>query len=176
MKNDPEATTTNPRVGTKTGAWIRASLLVLLDAFFLGQGVISVLVGAWLLLVSLPLSFTRKNIPVRPERLRNIGIYATAVALVLVVTQANDYIARQRADRLVSAVNAYHEKYEKYPESLDALVPEFIEHVPLAMYTFVFNAFYYDKTQGGAALFYVDMPPFGRPSYSFDEQQWKYMD
>ena len=61
--------------------------------------------------------------------------------------------------------------------SLNDLVPEFVDRVPLAKYTLAFNEFhYYFTSKRGTHLFYVAMPPFGRRVYSFVRDQWTYLD
>ena len=54
----------------------------------------------------------------------------------------------------------------------------FIEQVPLVKYTLGQNMFYYHHymPEDKASLFYVALPPFGRPMYFFPENRWSYMD
>ena len=151
-------------------------LLVVFDAFLLNQGGIAAISGVVLLFVALPLTFLPRFVGVRRQRLRNLAIYLTAVVLVFALNAANNRVAHARAERLVVAVKAYHAKYQRYPQTLDALVPEFVERVPLAKYTLVFNQFFYSNLEGKAALFYTELPPFGRPTYSFTYDRWTYLD
>jgi len=99
-------------------SWRRAlllgSLLIFLDAFYLNQGGIALLVSLWLLVISLPRTFLAKTFAtVRKQRLRNITIYFVAVILVFVFNAANNTIAKRRADVLVSAVKAFHAKNQQ---------------------------------------------------------------
>src|SRR5262245_44193536 len=153
-----------------------AGVLVGVDAFLLNQGGMAFLVGAVLLLVGLPRAFLPRFRPVRWLRLRNLAVYFAAVMLVFVFNVVNNRIAHARAEQLVTAVKAYHAKYYQYPPSLDALVPEFIESVPRAKYTLIFGTFLYANSSGRPFLFYVAVPPFGRPTYSFATDQWTYRD
>ena len=82
----------------------------------------------------------------------------------------------RRANALVSAVKAYHSKYQRYPGSLNELVPEFAQRIPRAKYTLLFSFFWYGTDEGNAILFYVAVPPFGRRTYSFARDQWIYLD
>jgi hypothetical protein len=153
------------------------TLLVLIDAFFLNQGVLALLVGSWTLLVGLPRTFlAKKYAKVRAARLRNIAIYFVAVILVFVLNAANNRLARSRAETLVSGVKAFHDKNQRYPKSLEELVLGCVERVPLAKYTVMFNRFLYFTSDQGTSLFYVALPPFGRPYYSFTRDAWRYMD
>jgi hypothetical protein len=152
-----------------------AAALVFFDAFFLNQGAYSGLFGLWVVLVSLPRSFTERFSLVRSQRLRNLGIYLVAVLMVFSLNWANNRIAQAQAEDLVAEIKTFHSKYGHYPASLNELVPEFIEHVPLAKYTLAFNRFIY---RGGedAMLMYVALPPFGRPYYNFADDRWGYLD
>ena len=153
-----------------------ATLLVFLDAFYLNQGGIAVLIGAGLLLIGFPRAFMAKFPEVRRRRLRNLGVYFAAVLLVFVINATNNHIAQTRAERLVTAVKAYHARYQRYPQSLNDLIPEFVERVPRAKYTLLFNEFSYANRGGKAHLLYTSMPPFGGPMYSFADDRWGYLD
>jgi hypothetical protein len=99
-----------------------------------------------------------------------------AVILVLVFNTANNRLARSRAETLVSAVKAFHDKNQRYPKILEELVPDHVKQVPLAKYTFTFNRFSYLTSDQGTSLLYVSFPPFGRPTYSFTRNAWHYID
>ena len=167
---------------------ILGALLIFADAFCLKdaiigslilirQGVIAGFVGAGLLLIGVPRALMGKSHEVRRQRLRNLAIYFIAVGLVFALNGANSHIARTRAERLVVAVKAYEARHHRYPQSLSELVPEFVDHVPLANYTLlpVFNQFHYFTSERGPHLLYFDMPP-GHPVYSFIRDQWIYLD
>jgi hypothetical protein len=165
-----------PAVRSLPQVLLLALLLVVVDAFLMNQGVISLLVAATLLLVSVPRTLLRRFAAVRSRRLANVAVYLGAVVLVFVLNGINNSIAAGRGEGLVSAVNAFHAKYQQYPESLDALVPEFIAAVPRAKYTLQFSEFMYFRTEQGASLSYVRLPPFGRPTYDFNSRRWGYLD
>jgi hypothetical protein len=153
------------------------TFLVVIDASFLNQGVLAVLVGLWMLLVGLPRSFlVKKYARVRVARLRNIAIYFLAVILVFVFNSANNHLTRSRAETLVSAVKAFHDKNQRYPKSLEELVPAYIKRVPLVRYTFTFNRFSYFTSDQDTSLLYVSFPPFGRRIYSFTHDAWHGLD
>lgn len=153
-----------------------AALLITVDAFLLNQGAIAVLVGLGLLFIGLPRTFLRKFVAVRPQRLRNLGIYLSAVALVFTLNTLNNKIARNRAEVLVSAVKSFHTENQRYPKSLEELMPKYVEQIPLAKYTLMFNKFGYKTSENDTYLMYTDMPPFGRPIYSFPRGTWDYLD
>jgi hypothetical protein len=39
-----------------------------------------------------------------------------------------------------------------------------------------FNDFWYRTSPESTVLFYVELPPFGRPTYSFTRNEWGYLD
>lgn len=164
------------KVPSLTRAVVLAILLVIVDALWLNQGVIAFLVGLGLLFVGLPRALLRKFVPVRPQRLRNLGVYLSAVVLVFLINALNSRLAQSRAEVLVSAVKSFHSENQRYPQSLEELVPRHIEQVPLAKYTLMFNQFRYFTSDNATYLEYMDMPPFGRPVYSFSRGEWLYLD
>ena len=157
-------------------AFIWAGILVGLDAFILNQGAIAGLVGLWMLFVSLPRTVFSKNPEQKNRRFARIAIFLGAVILVFGLNWANNQIARKRADTLVTAVKAFNQKYQRYPNKLDELVPEFIDHVPAAKYTLGDTKFYYLSGPGIHSLFYIAFPPFGRPTYNFEKDKKGYLD
>lgn len=168
---------TAPKAPSLRRALLLGSLLVFLDAFFFNQGGIALLVGLWVLVIGLPLTFLAKKFAtVRMQRLRDIAIYIAAVILVFVFNAANNNIAKSRAEVLVSTVKAFHAKNQRYPKSLEELVPDYVERIPLAKYTLGFNHFVYRPYSPHPVLFYVELPPFGRPTYSFARDEWTYLD
>lgn len=153
-----------------------AGALIVVDAFIINQGVIAACVGVWMLGVSLPRAAFTKIREHRRLRLASAGILLGAVFMVFVLNWANNHIARSRAETLVAAVKVFHQKHQRYPATLDELVPGFIARVPVAKYTLIFGSFQYLSGPGNHALLYVELPPFGRPVYNFERGQWGYLD
>jgi hypothetical protein len=153
-----------------------SATLVFADALFLNQGAVSFLVGSGLLAIYLPRTFLRRFAPVRRQRFRNLGVYLGAVVAVFALNYANNRIAEQRANALVSAVNAFHAKHARYPGSLEELVPGFIDRVPVAKYTLGLNRCSYFAQEGDARLSYVVFPPYGHAIYRFSRGTWGYLD
>ena len=158
----------------RTFAW--AGALIAVDAFVVNQGVISAAIGLWMLLAALPRAAFTQDPGQRRLRLARVAIFLGAVAIVFALNWVNNRIAKSRAETLVTAVKAFKQKHQRYPEKLDELVPEFVEHMPVAKYTLAFGRFYYVATAGYHGLFYMDMPPFGRPTYAFERDTWGYVD
>ena len=156
---------------------VNAALLVVVDALVFNQGVLAVLVGLWQLLVALPRALlVRRLAHQRDARLRRIALWMAAVVAVLAFNVGSNRLAQSRADALVVAVKAFHAQHQRYPKSLQELVPAFVPEVPRAKYTLVFNHFWYSTQGDDAMLFYVALPPFGRPTYTFSRGEWGYID
>jgi hypothetical protein len=151
-------------------------LLVLLDGLLFDQGLFSLAFGAALILGRLPYVLLSRHSALRRPRLRNIAVYLLAVGAVLAVTNLNNRIAQTRADALVVAVNSYHAKHARYPESLDRLVPEFIDRIRPAKLTLGDSRFRYITGEGGAMLYYTVLPPYGRRVYDFPSRTWTFRD
>ena len=161
---------------TRTFAW--AAALVVFDAFFLNQGVIAALVGLWALVVTVPRAAFTKDSEQKRLRLARAAIVLGAVLLVFASNAANNHLARSRADTLIAAIKAFKQQKQRFPTKLDELVPDFIDHVPVAKYILFppFGCFDYMVSPERHSLMYTAMPPFGRPYYQFEEGKWRYMD
>ncbi|MBI4938314.1 MAG: hypothetical protein HY846_08900 [Nitrosomonadales bacterium] len=159
---------------TKNFAW--AGVLIVFDAFIANQGVVATLVGLWMLFVSLPRAALSKNPEQKSRGYKRVAIFLGAVLLVFVLNWANNQIARSRAETLVTAIKAFNQKYQRYPEKLDELVPVFIDHIPDAKYTLIFSSFKYISGPEFHSIFYIALPPFGRPTYYFEGDKWGYLD
>ena len=77
---------------------------------------------------------------------------------------------------LSNADSDYKERYGKYPDKLEDLVPEFIHKVPLARLCLAYNRFMYISRDRNPLLVYYVVPPFGRAVYDLEKKSWGYMD
>ncbi len=152
-----------------------AGIVAWLDMFVLNQGALALLTAVILLIVAVASIFRTET--------RSVTVLRLVVALslapgVLAVNYGQNYLARERADRVVAAIDAYHADHGDYPEALSDLAPVYLPSVPLAKYTLMFSTFNYMKVKDGAILFYVALPPFGRPTYRFGagKGSWGYID
>lgn len=107
-----------------------------------------------------------------------IAIYVVMMASVVATIQANDQLARRRADGIVTALKLYRSKTGDYPVRLTELVPEYMPAVPRAKPTLLFNEFsyHYDPAKHQGFLLYTAIPPFGRRTYWLDTDTWGYVD
>jgi hypothetical protein len=163
---------------------IAAAVIYVLNAFYLGQGLIAFLVMIIFILIGLGQTLVKalrgQRILMTP--LRNMAIYAICFVAVVSTIRINNEIAKSRADKVISAVKQYKAKYQRYPETLQTMVPEFLPSVPLAKYTLLFNDLKYwrqeykidEQLHENATLLYVEVPPSAQSIFNFEENQWRY--
>ncbi len=86
--------------------------------------------------------------------------------------------ARRNAEALIAACRAFQARHGHLPESLEALVPEFLPSLPPARYDGPHFGFKYevDVAARRHVLSWTDAIPFGRPFYVFEEDRWGYLD
>lgn len=108
--------------------------------------------------------------------LRNMAIYTICFVGAFSTFKLNNEIAKSRADKVLSAVKQYKAKYQRYPETLQTMVPEFLPSVPQAKDTFLGNNFMYwrheyENLPENVMLLYINIWPFGRRIFSFEQDQ-----
>jgi len=146
---------------------IVASLLVI-EELVVGTGIgcVAILVGTALLIVYFAGWCRRKS----RSQLVLAAVYALAGIASFVVIQTNWRIAEARSQPVITACKQFHAKYQRYPEELRELVPEFIPAVPHAGYTLISRRFNYFPSRpaiGFAVMFH------GIASYDFQENKWR---
>lgn len=142
--------------------------LFLFDGLFFGQGVISAAMCFWMVAVALPCAFLTRDRPERAFLFKRAAIYIAGTCMVFAWLSGNNALAKVRAEKLVTAIKAYHDKYQAYPKKLSQLAPEFIDHVALAKYVCMGQFFYLSKDgDDPTILFYIEFPPFDRRIYDF---------
>ncbi len=156
---------------------IYAAVIFCVDAFFMNQGAIAVITLLVVVFVFLPKTIFG-HIRKREYKTGYIKclIYGSAAFLVFGSNYLNNIIAHNRSVTLITTIEQYKSDNGVYPESLEALVPKYIESVPTAKFTLSWNRFYYWGQDGDASLLYVAVPPFGRPIYRFSKKKWGYLD
>ena len=159
------------------GSVITALCLLVLDAFVLGQGAIAIItlvaVAFWFIPKTL---FAWKRKEMLATWVLKVIIYSVMAVTILTANAVNNHLAKTRSERLIIAVTKYKAQYQRYPYTLNELVPELLTEIPKAKYTFLFNNFVYTNMEGHATLMYFDFPPFGRPYYDFNKQEWGHID
>ena len=156
---------------------ITALILFFIDAFVMNQGAIAVIsamvIVLWLLPKSLMLKYKRESARIP---LTKAAIYSIMALLIFLANFANNKLAKHRAENLIVAIEKYHQQTGIYPEKLNNLVPEYISNIPRAKFTLIFNEFGCINHKDTQVLYYIELPPFGRPIYNFNRQSWGYID
>ncbi|MDP1681137.1 MAG: hypothetical protein Q8L39_05115 [Burkholderiales bacterium] len=162
-----------PSIGpTLTGA----ALLFFVDAIWMNQGGISAILGLAILFVAIPMALFGRERALRAYKLKKSAIWLVAVICVFAFNWASNQMARHRANDVIVAVKAYHQQHGAYPKRLDDLIPVFLPSVPRAKYVLGLGEFKYLYDEARPTLFYVEFPPFGRPTFSFGRDEWDYID
>lgn len=155
-------------------------MIYLIDAFVFGQGGVAFFASliVWLCsFVGMLISLFTRNREMRRHHALRAGIYFLMLICVVITVATQNGLAQGRAEKLVQACQAYKVKYNKFPDRLEELVPEFIPKIPPAKYTLMFNRFIYTSSdENRHTLFYAVVPPFGRRYYRFEEGSWGMLD
>ena len=149
----------------------------MVDAFFFGQAVISII-----LCVAGVLYYPLRAIQARKDEARvKLRLSKAAVTSIVgfaafgIIVHGN-MIARERAEKLIEAVEQFNAKHGRYPERLEELVPAFIPEIPRAKYVAIADKFHYSVFNSRHSLTYVEAPPFGRKIYTFENREWTSLD
>lgn len=97
-------------------------------------------------------------------------IFAGMFLVALGLDVANKTIARGRAETIIAACRSYKDKTGAYPETLQALVPDYLKAVPRARYSVLWSAFHY----GEGRLAWMVVPMTVMPSYDLNAGTWSF--
>jgi hypothetical protein len=156
-----------------------ATVLYVLDAFVLNQGVVAVLAALVVTVLRLPraaLALARRDWAAARIHAVAAGIYLVMAAAVLGTNYMNNQLAHHRADMVIGAIRQYEVPHRRLPDRLEELVPDFLPSVPRAKYTLVFNSFLYLASPNRHSLVWITFPPFGRVTYNFEDDRWGHLD
>ena len=158
-----------------------AAALFVFDAYMLNQGLIAFCLIFLTALVFLPraLWVRRTDRRLYERRLAKAGIYLLAAIAIIVCNSWQNRMADRRAIRIGNACLAFHAKYQRYPNRLQELVPEFLPAVPVAKYVdgAAGHFFYFNPPSGAEPMLYYEaLPPFGRRFYHLKTGGWGYLD
>jgi hypothetical protein len=95
---------------------------------------------------------------------------------VLGANYLNNAMAQRRPMQLAQACRQFHAKYNRYPDRLEELAPEFNSSVPAAKYAFMDSNFSCFKSPSDPEVWFVELPPFDRRFYHVKTDSWGYMD
>jgi hypothetical protein len=128
-----------------------------------------------LLLVGLPQLFRKRYKRFRRNLLRNFGVFLGALVLAVVMVNVNACVAPLRAQRLINAIESYRAATGTYPQTLDYLVPKYIDHVPCAAYT-LRGRFSYVSPAPTEALLWYSPHGMDNRTYILKDKRWRYSD
>ncbi|NQT32641.1 MAG: hypothetical protein HQ594_03095 [Candidatus Omnitrophica bacterium] len=156
-----------------------AVFICFIDSFVYSQGgiaLLTVIIAMVILIPKILIALVKKNSQLCKQRIVIAGIYLLMAIMVFTAISMNNKLASKRADRLILACNSYKEKYQKYPDTLENLVPEFISRVPKAKFALSYSEFMYISRKDSHLLVYYAAPPFGRWVYKMETKSWGYLD
>ena len=156
------------------GTLICAGVLLGADIVVYGSFLISILVGPiWLLVAVAKAIFRRGDWRVSVAR---VVIPVISLALIFGNASLQSGMARENADKIIDAATRYRAITGTFPQTLELLVPKYLDSVPPAKYALTFGDFMYTEFKGEHTLMWVNVPPFGRPYYKFEQGRWGYLD
>lgn len=155
-------------------------VLFVLDLGYAGQGLFSLAVatgGVILLLIGALAAVVRQRPEVAKTRLARAGIYLLLGAATLGMLRFHAFTAESHAAQIIDACRAFKDKNGAFPNTLQALVPEFLPGVPRAKYVMAFGDFsYWTSSPTAHTLMYTALAPFGRRVYSLEAGSWSSID
>lgn len=180
MTEEQTSASPSPYAPLVTTAVIGA-ILYTIDALVLGQGGLIVLATMCGMLVGL----VRMGTALGRRSPRDAAIQAMTFVLWIGISLATfasvygqAYLAKGRAERVISACEAYRTENGVYPRDLAQLVPAFLPEIPRARVALTADRFDYittlDHTGGGerTMLMFTTVPPFGHAAYTFETKRW----
>lgn len=152
-----------------------AAVLLAFDVAFFGSILLStVFCPIWILVSLLKTAIQR---PGWALALVRIGIPALTFVLARVNSDFQLTVAKENAQRVVSACEKYHTDNNRYPRNLDELRPKYMNAIPLAKYCLgPGGRFYYYYNFGKPMLVWQVVTPHFRKIYNFDTRSWSYLD
>jgi hypothetical protein len=108
--------------------------------------------------------------------LTRAAIPLATIAVVFGNSAVQSKIARANAEKIVAACEQYRTRSGRFPQTLDELVPNYLQFIPRSKYCLIWDNYQYFNNNGSPMLVWVDIPPFGRPTYDFQNRQWGYVD
>jgi hypothetical protein len=154
---------------------IIAACLYVFDGLVVGEGVIGVFVFLVAFLaggIRILIAAHRKDHTLVRLRAARIGVYFLMAVAIVATIYVNNRIAKHQAERVIAACRQYETKYDRLPNRLRELVPEFLPSVPRAKYTLMYGDFTYWSHEKSHGLYYVAFPPLSRAIYSFESGRW----
>jgi hypothetical protein len=156
---------------------IIAFIIYFVEALCIAQGVIVFLFLLYVIFFLVPISLfaLKKNKDIFRYRAAKACIYFLMATAIFGTNHLNNKIARHRAENIISSIKEFKSEYQRYPDKLDELVPEFLPSVPLAKYILGDNKFRYAASQEERRHLLI-MPLINMRYYHFEEDKWRVAD
>ena len=155
-----------------------ALFLTILDGFILGLPVFGLAISSLILvacaIASIIFIFSKREF----SKLYAVKgfIYLCACVCIVGVYRLNTFVGKKNAHRIVSAIEVYKSDKGVYPAELSDIVPEYMSGIPVCAYRLSGRQYRYFYTDSYHYLMWVEMPPFGRRMYDFQDKEWRYID
>lgn len=150
-----------------SGPIVVASILLTLDVIVSGSYMWSCLICPLWFLASIGDCLIRRRW--LGVDLVKTAIPAIALGIVLGNYALQQHIAAFNADRIIDACEQFRSATEKYPSTLDELVPDYLHTIPRAKYCLWMSNFeYFGDSDSHRRLKWYLVPPYARMIYSFE--------
>lgn len=103
-------------------------------------------------------------------------IYLITVAAILGSHNLNLKLGAANAERIIAAVEGFYNEENRFPKTLEELVPVYLERVPRAAVRFNANTYRYWNEGDRYQLLWVKVPPYLRAVYDFSTKEWLVFD
>ena len=177
MNEDARLTIPGDKISPNRGVGksiVGAFFLLFWDVAWGGTFIFSIQVCPVWFLVSI-----LKNAIQRPGwkiALFRIAIPVATLGLVLANNAFQYRMAESNAARVVTACEEFHAANGKFPQTLDDLVPQYMQSMPRAKYCLGYGEFLYWNMEERPMLMWYAVPPFSRKIYNFEDRQWDCLD
>ena len=155
-----------------TKATVLAGGVFIIDSFVINTGalgLIAILMAPWLIFRTIK---ARGDAALYKRHLTVTCMYVASGMAVLVSIYLNNSIAVKRAGTIIDALTQYRAELGEYPADVYDLVPDFIEKIPRAKYSYANQRFTYEVEEGRHVLSFGVLPPSGRSYYVMEDGKW----
>lgn len=152
-------------------------ILYFLDVFVTGQGIIATFFATVAIIagfVRMLWAIIRLRWEVALERLFRIILYMALIFLTVGSIQLLSRLANDKMKVVVGAVEAYKLKYDRYPDTLQELVPEFLKGIPAAKPNVLSGSFFYIAQPQQHYIRYQTNSLGNHEYYDFERKRWGY--
>jgi hypothetical protein len=155
--------------------WLWIFFLSILPAFLYGSGILSVVVLATAVLIGIPSALfgivTKHS---KNRGFRRLAIMLVVPVLTMVFVSQMDRKIPENATPLIQAIETFQRDTGHYPASLEALIPNYLENLPVVRFSVVEPSITYRITDGKPNLTIPsamgDM--FAQFEYDFEAKVW----